>query len=488
MTVGLLFCAGSAHALTDEDLFRDFRFQFGAPGARATALGGAFVGIADDATASVANPAGLTALKTAQFFVDVRYAGDDGADTVESSVGSLTVNPVTGERDLPYLRLTSQGQTDTSIVPDFIAFAWPFELGSKGRRLVVSGSRQVILSVDREAEGTESRFAFDTFPNTVSDTGDVVAYSVAAPVTGSSATNVVYWSASAAFQVHQDFSVGATVSYANLDIEANSSTQVNDPLQLFLDPTHPRLPSQPALDFYQTAVDGTDTGFAYSLGVQWNPVSSFGGAVAPWRFGAVYGKGVEFGVPETTTLNGLPGPSFENVIVVPDRYAVGASYALGTRWLFALQLERIEYSDQLDGFQSGVNFFTSARVADEAYTIDPAKTVTFDVDDGTFVRIGTEYLLSLGQGKQDLAVRAGYYRSPDDRIRMTEFNSTDAGVNEMYISAFPPGSAENHFTAGVGYALGSSSFHLAVDAADSGTQIVASYVLTFGTKKKRVSG
>ena len=37
-------------------------FDFSNPGARSLAMGGAFVGLADDATAAYANPAGLTAL------------------------------------------------------------------------------------------------------------------------------------------------------------------------------------------------------------------------------------------------------------------------------------------------------------------------------------------------------------------------------------------------------------------------------------------
>jgi hypothetical protein len=37
-------------------------FRFNNPGARANAMGGAFIGLADDATAAYTNPAGLTIL------------------------------------------------------------------------------------------------------------------------------------------------------------------------------------------------------------------------------------------------------------------------------------------------------------------------------------------------------------------------------------------------------------------------------------------
>src|SRR5687767_15117466 len=55
----VLALAGPAQALTDEEVFRSFRFNTPPPGARALGMGGAFIGLADDATATFTNPAGL---------------------------------------------------------------------------------------------------------------------------------------------------------------------------------------------------------------------------------------------------------------------------------------------------------------------------------------------------------------------------------------------------------------------------------------------
>ena len=54
--------------------------------------------------------------------------------------------------------------------------------------------------------GTEARFAFDSFPNTVGG-GGVEAYSIQTPVSGGSSMEIVYWSAGAALQVHLDAAV-----------------------------------------------------------------------------------------------------------------------------------------------------------------------------------------------------------------------------------------------------------------------------------------
>ncbi len=479
----------AASAGTDEEIFRELRFNFTVPGARAMALGGAFVAVADDATAAEANPAGLARLDHGQVFVEYRSSSGGDAASTGSSLGSLVVDPVTGARDLPYLSLASRSNAEDSGALSFIGFVWPLTLGSEARRLTVSGSRQVIFSAERSlpstGEQTQARFSFDSFPNTVRDE-QVEAYSVVTPVTGRTEAEVVYWNASAAYQIHQDFSVGATLAYATLDFQATSSTQVIDPLELYLDPSHPRLPAQPTADIYDTEVDGSDSAFTYSLGFQWHPVSPFREGKSSWRFGAVFRKGARFAAPETTRLNGLPDQSFDNDFIVPDRYAVGGSYAWGQRWLLAAQLERIEYSDLLEGYRSGVNFFTSGRVVDGSFTTDPNRSVQYTVDDGTFFRGGAEYLVPLGgQHQRDLAVRVGYYRAPDNRIRMTEFNSTDPEVNAMYLAAFPAGGDASHVTAGVGYAIGSSSFHLAIDSSSQdGDKIVGSYALILGTKKK----
>ena len=67
---------------------------------------------------------------------------------------------------------------------------------------------------------------------------------------------------------------------------------------------------------------------------------------------------------------------------------------------------------------------------------------------------------------------------------MTSFNSADPQVNAMYLNAFPGGKDASHVTAGVGYTMGSSSFHLAVDVSShDGNQIVGSYALVLGAKK-----
>src|ERR1700752_2465848 len=57
---------------TDIESLAGLQFNFGNPGARSLGMGGAFLGLADDASAAEANPAGLTILRKPEFSIEAR--------------------------------------------------------------------------------------------------------------------------------------------------------------------------------------------------------------------------------------------------------------------------------------------------------------------------------------------------------------------------------------------------------------------------------
>ena len=479
----ILGWAGNAQAVTDEEIFREFAFNFINPGARAMGLGGAFAAIADDVTAAQANPAGLATFSDPKSFLEYGVIERD-LQVVSGETGSLEVDLITGERELPFFGVTSVSNVETVNEPTSLGLAYPIRVGDHGRIFTISASRHVVLSEERTLssgdELTQTRFAFDTFPNTVNGT-TLEAYSVNMPVAGNLSNEIVHWDLGLAFGVHPDFSLGLTLTAATLDLRADTLTQVVDPLELFLDPTHPRLPAQPTTDLYRTAVDGSDTDFTYTVGFLWHPDTVFAGGPSPWQFGVVFRKGASFVVDESTLLNGIPEQTFSNSIIVPDRYSVGLSYRTKEHWLLTAEVERIEYSDLLEDFRSGVNFLTSSRVAEVAFDLDPEQSVEYDVDDGYVPRVGVEFVRPAGRGR--LALRAGYFRMPDDRIRMSRFNSDDPDVNAAYLEAFRGGEATDHVAAGAGYTFGRSSIEIAGAVSEVETRVVGSYTFTL-TKKR----
>ncbi|MBK5259493.1 MAG: hypothetical protein JJE51_07850, partial [Thermoanaerobaculia bacterium] len=57
---------------TDIESLSGLQFNLGNPGARSLGMGGAFLGLADDASAAEANPAGLTILRKPEISIEGR--------------------------------------------------------------------------------------------------------------------------------------------------------------------------------------------------------------------------------------------------------------------------------------------------------------------------------------------------------------------------------------------------------------------------------
>ena len=98
----------------------------------------------------------------------------------------------------------------------------------------------------------------------------------------------------------------------------------------------------------------------------------------------------------------------------------------------------------------------------------------FKIDDGVVPRFGVEFVDPNVAGGR-LAVRGGYLRMPDDRIRLSRFNSTDPDINDAYRSAFRGGDEVDYVTAGVGYTIGRSSIQIGGAFSDEETQVIGSY-------------
>src|SRR5438094_4826354 len=71
LAIGLCW-SRPASAQTDEEFFQTFPLNFSNPGARAQAMGGAFIAVADDASSAVTNPAGLANLTRQQAYFEYK--------------------------------------------------------------------------------------------------------------------------------------------------------------------------------------------------------------------------------------------------------------------------------------------------------------------------------------------------------------------------------------------------------------------------------
>src|SRR6188508_21365 len=95
----LAFCASIALPLlaqnTDIESLSGLQFNFGNPGARSLGMGGAFIGLADDASATEANPAGLTILRKTEFSVELRNYEEQQIFTTSGTFPDIERTPFT---------------------------------------------------------------------------------------------------------------------------------------------------------------------------------------------------------------------------------------------------------------------------------------------------------------------------------------------------------------------------------------------------------
>lgn len=501
LSVFLALSAGNARALTDEEIFRDFRFNFISPGARALGLGGAFIAAADDATAVQANPAALHYVNKNEFFLEYREVrSDTEVFTPSQSVGDITTDP--NNPTLPFLRLQAVTNREENNLPSFASFVIPFKMGT--RRAAFAFSRQAVLDVrnslldEDQSLGTGLEFSTGDFPPVVipdpddPDLGATGPYTVSNTVNGGLRAELLHYNLGLSYSFLADFSLGVTATLATLDVTSNVVSTSQDPKGI-LTARNPRVESVlpgGALSAIQTRtfIDDTDSALTYTIGLHWHPDKAFASGYSPLRFGLVFRKGAELSVQETRSeLDAGTGqfvispddPPFRNVLREPDRIGIGVSYAPGQHWTFALDAERIQYSDLLKDYRAGVNFFTSGLIPATFININ-AGDLKFDVDDATVLHGGAEFFFG-GRGGWRYAFRGGYYNAPDNRIRLTNVSSGDASIDGIFRDVFRGGEDVNHYTAGISINTPAGiQMQMAGDFADSGDEFLVSAIYRFG--------
>ncbi len=186
------------------------QFDFVNPGAKSLAVGGAFVGIADDATAGFANPAGLRELNRSEFSVELRGRRLDSpflergrlSGTIEN-VGLDTINgPVYADYHDP----------NTSI--SYLAYVY----ASPQRRWAISGFRHELARVEQQVL---SMGVFQKDPAELTSRREL-------PQTGERELSVTSYAAAAAIELTPHVSIGGTLNVYTFDLRSDFRRFLHD--------------------------------------------------------------------------------------------------------------------------------------------------------------------------------------------------------------------------------------------------------------------
>jgi long-chain fatty acid transport protein len=418
----LLAASSGAFAITDEEGNASLQFNFSAPGARSLAMGGAFIGLADDATAAFSNPAGLVQLASKEVSFEQRI-NDYSTEYVRT--GSYTPSPFNID-GLSYDEARSSTHS-----PSFVSFVWPHE------RWAVAVYRHEFLNYETAfaSRGVDSGLA--------NGLGDIFPFSASIDV------NITNYGLSGAFKATDKLSLGLSLNNYNLDLNSNTRrfTTFGDSVVRF-----------------STEQQGDDGAFGFSLGAQYRINDQ-------WQTGLVFRHAPEFKytasiVPGSAVFNRIDKTAYFNT---PDLFGVGVVYRPTDAWTVALDVSHVMYSELTEDMQS--NFRVDDADPETRIGLDP-----LEIDDGVEVRLGMEYTFT--EMKVPLSFRAGVWHDPEHTIRFqgTPSLEGDAIANAVLFSA---GDDELHSSVGFGLAFEKVQIDAAFDASERNETVSLSGVVRF---------
>jgi long-subunit fatty acid transport protein len=411
-------------------------------------MGGAFLAVADDATAAVTNPAGLPQLQRPEISAEVKFT------EYTNTIRYVTNTPQEGVAGVYH----SQDFDDHVTTPSFFSFVYPTErfVGAVFVREPVHFKSNFTTEGVFHPCGTrieEQRVGFEPAAlHTLNDPCQVtrgVSQPRSFPVQSRLDITAVSFGAAVGLNLAKLHpllpNLGGSLEFAQ--------GSVNSRLQRFDFAPPPTVRQQTSVS--ESAID-----VGFNVGILWKPIADL-------SVGAVFRRGPQFNLQETLLSEPVPSSSapssFGRIQVVdfrfkvPDSYGAGVAYRFFDRFTIALDVVRIRYSQLLDNFQ---------------VVFPGSEANQYKLDDATEVHGGAEYVFFIR--RIPVAVRAGFYTDPDHKIRFTGAKET------VEHTLFPGGKNQIHVTGGVGIVpIPSLQIDFAVNQSDPVKEFVISTVYRF---------
>jgi len=397
--------------------------NFQNPGARSLGLGGAFIGLADDASASELNPAGLTQLRKPELALEFRRRENT---TVVDFPNSLTF----GEAECVYLGSDSGGGCRTTFSSRLDSLGFASLIVPVGRRLTLalyrheldreksSVFRPALDLPDRQAAGT-----FEELDRRITRTGLAVAYLITDRLSAGVTLNINAMNQSfRAVEFFTDFA-GGPPSFVSAIQDAHIESE--------------KLGGTAGL--YWRPIDLISVGASYSTRVEF--VERAVRQICP--------SDPDTGLPKCFFSGGVPDPGnvyflegLNSSFTLPSR--LGVSIAVRpTRWLLLIgEGDRVTYSD---------NNQEQARFDNVGNVIGLDRFVAKDVWE---LRAGLEAVVPFARSGL-LALRLGYWRDPDHSFRYAGCQRTGPAAcdsDPFAAEPHPPTGDLHHYAGGVGVA------------------------------------
>jgi hypothetical protein len=444
-------------AQSDGFALTGINFDFTNPGARARGIGGAFVAIADDSTAALANPAGLAYLER-----ELTIEGSYDHDTYP--VGQLTQGEVRFESG-------TLSETHTPLHDPYRVYSSSYSTRPSYASLLLPVKRYRMTLAFYYASLADTTDTFTVGEGliciepdgtvTLPGAGDSCHYEFlgpsqeASPYPGqeiSYSLSTQLLGAATGIRLGDTFSIGASLALVETEMSARAWLRHSLAYGLGED------------RYQQTRIDDSD--LLYSLGVLYRGDH--------WGWGVNYRSATSHRTENewlSADLTPEPERAFSGTFKVPARLAAGVSLFLSDTWVVALEVDRIRYSQMLSEAPS---FYERANLLD----------IDYRVSDVTEYHLGVEY--TTFRERRGWSLRAGYWRDQThlpwvDEPYQSGLDEGDAVRAEESLIRARYDQGIDHFTAGLGISDGRRiRVDLAVDhSPDAGTDALLSAVLYF---------
>jgi long-chain fatty acid transport protein len=418
-----LAAAPAATQNTDIESLSGLQFNFGNPGARSLGMGGAFLGLADDASAAEANPAGLTILRKPEVSIELRDYKEQQIFTTSGTYPDINRTA--------FSHYNHRVTFGSIVVPikNFTVGAYyhePLHNQGSGEVMPVLNKLSGALITDvpifylpKNGPIPVSKSDCDAINQKANDPTACLGYTIV-PFLSEQTVQESTFGFAAAYKIGK-LSFGGTVR----------RQKFNESAFTFRDGTLPSIVVEATSDITQANEKAKDQNtVTFAGGVKWNVTNDI-------SVGAVYKHGPKYVTP-TFIANADTNYEFvkaaDTTFHVPDIYGIGVSANPIPVLKVNADAVHVTYSNLADNFfpiNAGVRAFNKA----------------FKANDVTELHLGAEYFFLT---KIPFAVRAGVWRDPAHSVQYRGPLTVPDAVGDAIL--YPKGSAQRHISVGAGLA------------------------------------
>ena len=487
-----LLLSNAASAQINDEINAGLQFSFSPPGARSLAMGSAFSGLADDATAAYSNPAGLLWISRPEVSVESRLSS---FTTVYPDSGSASGSPRHIGIDTRDDLVVNDNESRTAGL-SYLAYV---HVPAKRWRFAVYRHEFANFESEITSQGP--------FIRSTLESGET--RSRLAAVSGSLDLEILSLGAAVAYAVSENLWAGLALSFYDFDYHAITrrfvTTEARSPVsQAVFD----RVELSDVNESDRSLQRGADDDIALIAGLLWT------GARDRWSVGLVYRQAptfdfsYEFEWRQRSRANAAGDtdgdgfldaepnldyvdPGIERALSghadfeTPDIISLGVAFRPLQTFTVSFEWARVAYSNlepesnalvfALENPNSCGDFDSRGSPQTVPCVTSQNRLERFEVDDADELHIGFE--LIVGE-RLPFALRAGAWFDPDHK--MTFSNPQGIGPPEdRFEPRFRPGDDEMHITLGFGFATERFQLDVAVDSSDRADVASLSGVVRF---------